>query len=268
MMDYFRNNESKEKEGFIILLDVLGTRGYWLRSDPKIAVNNFTEIVDTMEIWKSKLGNLLQTKNIELNLSTYCFSDTILMTLIPEKNVDKIDAIKKCSFLISSVIIKGIDLGILFRGTISFGKFYKSEEEKHSFTIGPAVDEAADWYDKISLIGAICSPSVGLSLDAYVEKNPNKLGSKYFIKHNVLLKNNSYNTWILSWPIMISYYLGHHTNSSDPPEKTIQYLKENKSWLLEKFSKIGIGSYDFGKFENTMKFYDTLVDLFNVKKNS
>lgn len=252
-------DESEQREGFIVLLDVLGSRGYWLRNEPKLVVKNFSEIVETIEYWKAKLGTILKLKNIELNLSTHFFSDTIMMIITPEKNADKIDYLKRCSFLISSVIIKGIDLGILLRGTISFGKFYESGYDKHSFTIGPAIDEAADWYNSISLIGSICSPSVGLSLDAYTARHPDKSISKYFIKHPILLKNKStYNGWTLSWPVMIHYYLGQVT-SMDSNQDLSQNLRENKSWLLDKFSNLSIGVNDFEKFENTIKLYETLI---------
>jgi hypothetical protein len=38
-----------------------------------------------------------------------------------------------------------------------------------------------------------------------------------------------------------------------------QNLKESKSWLLDKLSNLSIGINDFEKFQNTMKFYEALI---------
>jgi hypothetical protein len=244
------------EDGFIIILDVLGTRGFWLRTDPKIALQNFSQIVDTLYLWKSRFEKTLEMRKINLNMSIYHFSDTIMICFVPD-SANKLDDIVKSSLLISSVIICGIDLGILLRGTISFGKFYRKREEKYSFIIGPAVDEAAEWYDKAQMIGAFCSPSLCFGLDAYDQKN--KLGAEYFVKYPVELKDKPpFETWVINWPVMISSYLGETPDQGSYIDKRDSVIR-NKKWVLDKFSNLSIGTNDFNKFENTMTFYEKVV---------
>jgi hypothetical protein len=244
------------EEGFIILLDVLGTRGYWLRTDPKKAIQNFSEIVDSMYVWKDKLKNKFEMQKIKLRMSIYHFSDTIMISLIPDSE-NKLKTFLNSSLLISSVIVSGIDSGILLRGTISYGKFYRKREEKYSFIVGPAIDEAAEWYDKGQIIGAFCSPSLCFGLDAYNDEN--KINSEFYLRHPLMLKDGRvFESWVLNWPVMISYYLGEDTEQNSRLNMVDSLIK-NKNWVLNKFSDISIGTYDFNKFENTMKFYETVV---------
>jgi len=258
----------EEKVGFIVLLDVLGTKGMWLRTAPKTALQNFSNIVDSMEIWKDKLEKILASEKIKIDIATYFFSDTILITFMLDKDLNIVNALKKCSYFVSSIIVHGVENDILIRGSISFGKFYMLNEQKYSFVVGPAIDEAAEWYDKTEIIGVICSPSLNFMLDSHTNRDTNNRIEEYFIKYRVGLKNDlrlknndTYFTWILNWPILIAYYLGQDLDSSDSSENGYQKnLEANKVWVMEKFSKLNIGTYDFRKFENTIKFYEHVIE--------
>ena len=60
---------------------------------------------------------------------------------------------------------------------------------------------------------------------------------------------------------MISYYLGQDLDI--PNSSYRKNLELNKTWLMEKFSKLNIGTCDFRKFENTIKFYEHVTEKLN-----
>jgi len=70
-----------------------------------------------------------------------------------------------CSRLIAPMIINGILKGVYLRGVISIGKFYQSQ----NLIIGPAVDEAAEWYTNIEWIGVSAAPTAHFILEKLAE---------------------------------------------------------------------------------------------------
>ena len=61
--------------------------------------------------------------------------------------------------------INGILKGVYLRGVISIGKFYQSQ----NLIIGPAVDEAAEWYTNIEWIGVSAAPTAHFILEKLAE---------------------------------------------------------------------------------------------------
>jgi len=244
------------EEGLVALIDVLGTKGIWSRSNPGEVIRNFSFLINKINLIKSKMEDELYGPfpNIRMNLSTYFFSDTIII-LLTSDNLE--NSIKPFGDLLSLTTATGFQNGIYMRGSVSLGKFYRDQENKNSIIIGPAVDEAADWYNMSELIGVYCSPSLKFSIDGIRAKNQDA-DLEIFYKYDMPIKNDkTYQTYIVNW------FHGLVTVSNKDQE-SIQLsavkLNECKKQLLEKFSTNPVGPSEYSKLKNTIEFCENVLN--------
>ncbi len=163
------------KEGVITLLDVLGWKG-------KTNINSMYNLWDIIsenkvnDITKqyskfTEKGENIETKVISISdtIIFYTFCDPLNYGIVLELHGE----------IASDFLIRGLERNILFRGATSLGEF----QTKENIFIGPAVDEAASWYERSNWIGIIMSPS------AYFKyKKPVNIQT-YWIGHDPELKN-------------------------------------------------------------------------------
>jgi hypothetical protein len=123
-----------------------------------------------------------------------------------------------------------------FRGCLSTGIFYRSE----NMTIGPAVDEAAEYYILPEWSGISTSPSASKILTDAEEMNASTYD--YFIQYDIPLKNMTEKRgWSLNW-------LKSGTNPEIPNLKLRQLLYKDSMKVTD------ISAYF--KMRNTLDFYD------------
>ena len=168
--------------------------------------------------------------------SVSAFSDTVIVTMKGVKAHVLVPAMM--DFLTWPFII-GIDMGMFFRGAVSSGKFYQSG----NVLIGPAVDEAAEWYTKPQWIGVSTTPSASILVERALEDDVQLLNK---ISHyKVPLKKGAESCWTFSWPM--------HKVLKD-------YLKKKditlQSWFLEAESNRPLDSSAKTKIDNTIKYID------------
>ena len=118
---------------------------------------------------------------------------------------------------------------VVLRGSLSIGAFFKS----HKFVIGPAVDDAAECYDKADIIGIVASPYFHSVLENAVTQSGKSVFP--FIKSQITSKGKYYNMWALNW-------------NSDKNTKIIRSLKNN----FNLFSNTNVSL----KYENTLKLFN------------
>lgn len=167
------------------MLDALGTKGVWKGS-------NFASF---MEEW-SLLTNLIRDrlekfdKKEGIETSFFAFSDTIIIAF-KGSNTEKI--LSEAAVFSSAMVSYGIIVGIYLRGCISIGKIYEYE----NMIIGPAIDEAAENYQKSNWIGVHVTSSAYSALLRILNKN-NQVIPGLFFKYNVPTKTGTTNTWAIT----------------------------------------------------------------------
>jgi len=75
---------------------------------------------------------------------------------------------------VSSVIATGLMRRILFRGAIAVGEFVESDDA----VLGPAVIDAAHWYEMPDFFGAIATPNAMFSIETILADKPAEEGSE------------------------------------------------------------------------------------------
>jgi hypothetical protein len=189
--------------GVVVMLDALGMKGVWARREPSTVVNAWIGLVDRLETATATV--VAANASVCDGFHIAAFSDTIILTLegrIEGEDLDKLvqlagDALRE-PFLI------GLLEGILLRGVIAAGDYYQSTAMTSRgpstlLTIGPAIDEAAEWYEQSDWFGVSAVPSA-----AYVLDEGRELGkplSDSVVPYDVPLRSGSaLPGWVLDWP--------------------------------------------------------------------
>lgn len=152
----------EEREGIIVLLDALGIKGIWNRKNP----------VEVLNTWAALQKEF--TKGIESLIKDFrdhgysepkfeAYSDTIMISLPVNKREVGSDrgrtslwwTIMSMGELLSKLFRVSILSHFYFRGCLSAGRFYRSE----NIIIGPAVDEAAEYHGLPEWSGISTCPS-------------------------------------------------------------------------------------------------------------
>lgn len=143
----------EEKEGLVVMLDLLGTKGMWLNEDPSEIIDKWNLLIKSLRALGEDLFNVDMGEDLKIkSWNIKAFSDTIIMTFEG----------KIFSYLLYVVAMNlmrpfnaGFFAGMRLRGCISYGTYYDSD----TIMIGPAVDDAAEWYEKFDWIGVSLTPS-------------------------------------------------------------------------------------------------------------
>jgi hypothetical protein len=215
-----RNYGFIEKQGLVIFLDALGMKGIWKRFPPIEVVQKWSNV-------NTAFLSIEEDPEIQnLDFSFRALSDTIII-IISNTNSLNINLYKIFNLLIKP-FINSIINKILLRGVITYGTFYWSDK----LIIGPAIDEAAEYHNKVNWIGISTSPSLKLNL---IEMNRNKSLISYRIPWKERERESYYEGIVLNWPI-------YDTNN------------ECMSVLLEEESQADSNSKI--KYNNTYTFYN------------
>lgn len=251
-----------ENVGLVIFMDALGTKGSWLRADPENVIEAFTNLSNELEISERTVKSMWSQEKEKVAIKSFIFSDSIIITL----DSYNYNILRKLYFLISQILLTGLNRGMCLRGSVSYGTYFTHRDMNHPFVIGPAVDEAAAWYEAANWFGVYTAPTANFLIDKYDHSDP--VNPYYFLKYNVPMNDGTvYSSWIINWPTVILYFKKYLQKTSDPiPDLTVTQkadeIASNKGWIYERLSKIPVGPKDITKLSNTMEFYDYVCNNF------
>jgi len=242
------NRRSEFDFGVVTFLDILGWKGIWERKQ-----NPLEPLDKIVEILREELSK-------EFNHDVISISDTIALftkSIHPSVDESKLSAFMRGlnsrqnvnrmvihhGFLISNCLSRSIEYEIPIRGATCIGEF-KYDEGRF---LGPAVDEAAEWYETADWIGVHLTPSaffyVGEELENWVNYSP------------PFKKGPSWETLCANW----TNNWGLDLLSIGIEGKVL--VDDRKFSLEQKFFEFGpIGPDIAGKFTNTLKFFDEFAN--------
>ena len=137
----------------------------------------------------------------------------------------------------------GLREGFLFRGALSIGDFVQSE----ATVIGPAITDAACWYEMADWFGIIATPSCGHRLSYFAEilKKENKDLHAWYVEYEVpLKKGKKHSLWVVSWPAQYPPILGNVMDVG-PKKLFLAHLRD-----------FPVPGGTEAKYSNTITFFD------------
>lgn len=174
-----------KKYGAICILDALGTKGVWKQRNPESVIENWENYVNAVE-------RNLKISNNQINYNIYAFSDTLIITCSGNLPIEKI--LLDLGINITVAISYGLPYGIFLRGCISIGDFYESQK----MILGPAIDEAAQYYEIANWIGVHLAPSAFSAMDRLIPITDNLLVNHYKLYPTPLKNGGILNTYVIA----------------------------------------------------------------------
>jgi hypothetical protein len=155
----------QEREGIIAILDALGAATYSNR-----------EITQFLKSRELVLGLLAKKANPNATsgdidaqaVTTFTFNDTVLIVYRTDSSPD-LDNVEHFCVLLRKFMVDSLSQGILFRGTLSIGKFYVKDES--NTVMGAAVTDAAAWYDSADWVGINATPYATMVIQGLIERH-------------------------------------------------------------------------------------------------
>lgn len=239
--------ELTPKKGIVALLDALGTRTgtiesamAYLRAVEKIR----GRIKSNLEITLQRLEDKPELRNMLAALRFRFFGDSILFTYEITDEKQFTEYFHRLGFILNTLMVEAIDLGILFRGAVSIGKYIETED----IVLGPAIVDVASWYEKIELFGIITTPAGMNYLKAiYSDRSGKSFSESELVPRicrlsDVPIKGDRVlNTYIFDWPDSVFYLTKGDIHAAS-------------GWYFARIRDLNVPEGDERKYANTEAF--------------
>lgn len=235
-------NELSKLVGPIATMDALGTSA---RSDDEI--HSFIRARHSLV---AKLKEKIEEVDFSDSPHIFTFGDTLLVSIASSSD-ERIE--RDCRSLIvvlRKFLVDSLDAKLFFRGVVSVGNFYRDTES--GIIIGPAIDDAASWFEQAQWIGIHATPFNSLLMQSWGWGTQRDVDHLIF-DYNIPMKYGSLNLKSVNWPkcylISRNSPLGFLPDlESDAPRKHVI------SRMLSRPIPFGVER----KHTNTLHFFDTI----------
>ncbi len=222
------------------MLDALGARSLTPDSAEGFLSSrkSFTDALqgelDKMHAWAEIVDDYMRDRKPSITT----FGDTVLLSWeLPEEKPER--HLPRLIESLGPAIFVGLETGFLFRGALSVGHYLQDE----ATLVGPAISDAASWYERADWLGIIATPACGHRLSLIVEEQfkPTKDSvSRWMVEYDVPLSHGATRRlWTISWP-------SHYLTSRD----------KGRALLFKQLSKYPVPPNTEDKYSNTVKFFD------------
>ena len=196
-------NAIQWNNGIVAMLDILGVKDI-PEEKAEGFINKLNEFIDGIEFNfpDVQMGSILVPKADEPP-ETIVIGDTIIICWQPRKEDINLFLLS-FSYIMQSIMVVGLNLGLPIRGAMTIGRYAKSLQSKRITVIGPAISDVGMWFERANWIGIIATPRCGLQLEKLeLTTKPILLDyfPLYYVEYSVPLKDNRhFPLWVVSWP--------------------------------------------------------------------
>lgn len=225
--------------GLAAVVDVLGTKLLSLEDAQRFvgfrnAVTDYT--LNELDMYKTVLG-------IE-RLKSFTIGDTMVYTFETGAPPSALDVGAFCHFL-RIVVSYSIRAGFPVRGAFAIGQFFKVDDRT---VLGPAVADAASWYERADWIGVHATPHSSLKIQELLEGQSGLL-EHVLSPYPVPMKDRSSpSLYAINWPK--SFYV--RPVRTDPPQGA-------RSKVLAALTQRDMPVGTEPKYWNALAFFDRVV---------
>lgn len=232
---------SKPLQGLVAILDALGAASY-----SRDEAEQFLQSRDlVMEATQDIVGSSLKRFE-EDRLKRFTFNDTVVLAyLLDDLTIQAIRDVETFCHVLRTFETLSIGKGILFRGALAIGEFYRVSEAAGTI-MGPAVSDAAAWYGLADWIGINATPHASMFIDSLLEQASGTL-DHVLVDYEVPLKDKrKMKLKAVNWP------KGFYVRDLTP----VGVGKTAKAQLLTLLSQHRVPRESESKYFNTIDFFD------------
>lgn len=240
----------EQKQGLVAILDALGAATY---SDQQIAQflksrQVVLDLLATNAEMKALRGAITQN-----HVTTFTFNDTVLIVYGTEAT-PTFDDVRHFCILLRRFQVDSLIHGILFRGSFSVGRFHADDDT--NTVMGPAVTDAAAWYDSAEWVGVNGTPLATMFVQSLLDQSGQDL-DHVLVDWDVPLKEGKGRRHLkaLNWPkVFVVPNMTPCAPHENPRAKCATLLTVH-----------GVPRGTELKYVASMEFYDHCVRLRNAK---
>jgi len=235
--------------GLIAVLDALGAATY--------SQSECEQFLESRELVLNKLNERAEAGKIDKKrLMVFTFSDTVVIVYRAKRNHEvTLDDVVTFAFRLRAFMMHSLENRILFRGAISVGSFYSVDDTTNT-VMGPAVSDAAAWYNQPDWIGISATPHASMFIQSLLEESKRDF-TNILVDHDVPLKGRSpVKVKAINWPK--AFYV-----SGLKPEGHGAARAALHSLLAQHQAPIGTES----KYYNAIAFFDRIAEIQKLGKS-
>lgn len=249
------------KNGIIAILDALGVSNLQM-----VQCHVFLDKLSSLIIKTDKdiesdatiSGILIEHRKPKINV----FGDTIVLVWDLDGNAhDCASLMSQVVKWLSSILVSGIDNGILFRGAVSVGNYAETDDQQHRIysIIGDAYFDAAKWHQNFDFVGAVATPECGIKLFQLRQKVNEIIQTNNRFFHGIesdAETNSKEFLWFNEWEVPVK-------GSGKMPLYVVPWPEiifrnhgaEAENWFFDKLSQFKIPFGTEAKYFNTINYF-------------
>jgi hypothetical protein len=183
-------------------------------------------------------------------LSVFTFNDTVVIVFLAEAESDvTLEDVSAFGYRLRAFMIQSLQNKILFRGAVSIGWFY-GVSDKTNTVLGPAVSDAASWYNEADWIGINATPQASIFIQSLLEKSKANIDN-IIVDYNVPLKARPLmGLKVVNWPKAFWVSGLRPPGSESSRAKLLSFLAQHQA-------PIGTES----KYHNAIAFFEHIVKV-------
>jgi hypothetical protein len=233
------------QHGVNAILDALGAATYSREKSEKFRASRDR----LLQALRNKAEHQLVPAIREDQLKTFTFGDTIIIVVLTESG-RQMNYVWPFLLLLRRFHADSLREEILLRGSLAIGEFYAVDDDSNT-VMGPAVSDAASWYDKSDWIGVHATPRATLLIEALPENTGFPL-ENLAVFYDVPMKGAlPTRALALNWPKVLLA----------PMMTPLPEGADRRRVFLDLLVRGEIPRGTEGKYTNTVNFFDHCVRL-------
>jgi hypothetical protein len=225
-------------QGIVSIIDALGTKLF-----SQTDADKFLGFRDSITKFNLKV---FETNRAALRLEhvqTFTIGDTIIYAYVPPHNMTLQD-VERFSHVMRIAVSHSIEEGFPVRGAFAIGKLYRDADNA---VLGPAVTDAASWFEQADWIGVHATPHASLKIQSRLELRGDVL-SHVLVDYPVPMKDATKPMLkCVNWP---KAYFVEGLRPVAPGN--------GRSRVMSAFAKRQIPRGTQQKYTNALDFYDVI----------
>lgn len=240
--------------GIIAIVDALGISTFNLEQSLRFVAAR-DKIISQIQKISKETAKKLSTENLHPNFHT--IGDTVVISWKAKDDASDIVAgLIWTGTWLRYLLVLGLHERLLFRGTMSYGEYIAQENT----ILGPAVADAASWYQFGDWFGITCVPSLQFLLnkiELHEEADDKIILPPVYLKYDVPMKTGERKSlWTIPWP----FDIWHHLKAKLEDSKAIE--TESKKWLHSMLDDLPVPKGTEDKYTNSLGYFHHCLQTF------
>jgi hypothetical protein len=224
------DNDCIRKEGIVIFLDALGIKGLGTQKSCEFIKKRTDFLKEIRNIHDKRTIEFKRELDVDLpDLDIALFQDSIIISweepeLIQQSEDFHFSFFQAAGQFLIDTITEAIRQDLFFRGAISQGEYVVNISNQNVTIIGPAVDDAADFFEIADWVGVIQTPNFQKKYSSYLETIAKKDSFRLGLSIKVDDVIEKYKFLFVKYPVPLSV---KKVNKSDSPIRKVFFVS---SW--------------------------------------